>query len=221
MSVNATRLPLIAALLIALVMTATLAWQGFDFWVEEQQRVASARSADIESTETAKRMRPEVNLAAVSLFGTAGGNAETAEIDTENLPETNLRIFLRGVLAAEGEFPASALIEDSKSNTEAYVVGNEIPGGATLRSVKPNRVILERSGKLENLYFPETDDQAGLSVAASQIAETTANQFDQSYNSQPVSTNQQLSSPPASDQRREEIRQRLEQLRERLRNNSN
>lgn len=221
MSVNATRLPLIATILIALAMAATLTWQGYGFWVQEKQREASARSANIESTAAAIRSRPNVDLASVNLFGTEDINAETSEMDTENLPETNLRIFLRGVLAAEGEFPASALIEDSSSKTEAYIVGNDIPGGATLRSIKPNRVILERSGKLENLYFPESDNQAGLSIAASQIAETTANQSDDTYSSQPANANQQTSSPAASDERREEIRQRLEQLRERLRNNSN
>ncbi|MEX0604410.1 MAG: type II secretion system protein N [Marinobacter sp.] len=220
MSVNITRLPLIAAILIALTMAVALAWQGYDFWVQEQQRAASARAENVQSI-AAERPRPDVNLASLNLFGTANSATESSEIDTENLPETNLRIFLRGVLAADGEFPASALIEDSNSKTEAYIVGNEIPGGATLRSVRPNRVILERSGKLENLYFPEIDDQAGLAIAQSQIAEATANQSDDTYNTQPVSTTSPPSSQPASDQRREEIRQRLEQLRERLRNNSN
>lgn len=220
MSVNAPRLPLIAAILIALAMTAALAWQGYGFWMQEQQRAAEARAADVATTTTEVSQRPAVNLAALKLFGNADSSAGTPEIDTENLPETNLRIFLRGVLAAEGEFPASALIEDSNSKTEAYIVGNEIPGGATLRTIRPNRVILERSGKLENLYFPETNDQAGLAIAQSQIAETTANQSNETYSSQSVSPSQS-SSPPASDQRREEIRQRLEQLRERLRTNSN
>ncbi|WP_152207300.1 type II secretion system protein N [Marinobacter changyiensis] len=221
MSVNATRFPLIAAVLIALLMTLTLAWQGYGFWVQEQQRAVNARAVNVETSATAARQRPNVSLATLNLFGNAASNPGAEEIDTENLPETNLRIFLRGVLASDGEFPASALIEDSNSRTEAYMAGNEIPGGATLRTILPNRVILERNGKLENLYFPETDNQAGLSVAESQIAETTANQSDETYDSRSDSTNVQSSSQPASDQRREEIRQRLEQLRERLRNNSN
>lgn len=221
MPVNASRLPLIAAVLIAFAMALALAWQGYGFWVQEQQRTVNARSKNVETSATVARQRPNVNLATLNLFGTAADNAGTEEIDTENLPETNLRIFLRGVLASDGEFPASALIEDSSSRTEAYMAGNEIPGGATLRTIRPNRVILERNGKLENLYFPETDNQAGLSVAESQIAETTANQSDETYNSRSIGTNLQSSPQPASDQRREEIRQRLEQLRERLRNNSN
>lgn len=221
MSVNATRLPLIAAVLITLMMALALAWQGYGFRVQEQQRAFNARAANVETSATAARQRPDVNLATLNLFGNASGNTGPAEIDTENLPETNLRIFLRGVMAADGEFPASALIEDSSNRTEAYMTGHEIPGGATLRTIRPNRVILERNGKLENLYFPETKDQAGLSVAESQIAETTAYQGDETYNPQSTDNIPQSSSQPASDERREEIRQRLEQLRERLRNNSN
>jgi general secretion pathway protein C len=137
-------------------------------------------------------------------------------MDTENLPETNLRLFLRGVLAADGEFPGSALIEDDKSKTEAYLVGDELPGNATLRSVHPNRVIIERSGKLENLYFPESEDRSGMSFTADQQEEAAA-EAQQAASTPP---SRAPASATSDEQRREEIRRRLEQLRERLRNNN-
>ncbi|MBC7184515.1 MAG: general secretion pathway protein GspC, partial [Marinobacter sp.] len=157
MLLNNERLPLILALLAGVAMVALTAWQGYRFWQIESQQGNYGKAQATVSQAGPAREPPSVDLSSLSLFGTAASNSVATEIDTENLPETNLRLFLRGVLAAQGDFPGSALIEDDKSKTEAYLVGDALPGNAKLRSVHPNRVIIERAGKLENLYFPESE----------------------------------------------------------------
>ncbi|AZT83782.1 general secretion pathway protein GspC [Marinobacter sp. NP-4(2019)] len=216
MSFNNTRLPMLLALAAVVAMIALTSWQAYRFWQQESQRGnQQLRTAAEMKAVSDEQQVPEVTLASLDLFGEAGESTENQQIDTENLPETNLRLFLRGVLAADGDFPGSALIEDEKNQTEAYLVGDELPGDAKLRSVHANRVIIERGGKLENLYFPESEDQTGLEFAAD--SSTTP----ETRGSEPAdSPTRATPSPAADDQRREEIRRRLEQLRERLRNNN-
>ena len=218
MPLNNTRLPLLLAVVVAAAMIALTSWQAYRFWQSESQREQQIQTAaagqGVVSEETST---PQVELASLDLFGIAGESATPSEVDTENLPETNLRLFLRGVLAADGEFPGSALIEDEKSSTDAYLVGDELPGNAKLRSVHANRVIIERGGKLENLYFPEADDRNGVNVAANDDDNATANDTPDTDTTSPTPAS---TSPANDDQRREEIRRRLEQLRERLRNNN-
>ncbi|WP_428918691.1 type II secretion system protein N [Marinobacter sp. DUT-1] len=209
------RLPMVLAMIAGAAMLAVTSWQGYRFWQTESQPTLSAAGQAAQQSLPSTRDVPAVDLANVTLFGSPNADSAPAELDTENLPETNLRLFLRGVLAASGEFPGSALIEDDKSKTEVYLVGDELPGNATLRSVFPNRVIIERSGKLENLYFPEEADRSGMSF-------TTDDQAQQADTAASGSTGTTTSptTPSADQQRREEIRRRLEQLRERLRNNN-
>ncbi|WP_296934972.1 type II secretion system protein N [uncultured Marinobacter sp.] len=216
MLLNNERLPLILALVAGAAMVALTAWQGYRFWQMESQQGTFDSVQPLVSDPAAGREPPSVNLSSLDLFGAASGTSAPAEIDTENLPETNLRLFLRGVLAADGEFPGSALIEDDKSKTEAYLVGDELPGNAKLRSVHPNRVIIERSGKLENLYFPESEDRSGMSFTADQQDEPAA----EARQAASPSPSRAPTSATSGEQRREEIRRRLEQLRERLRNNN-
>lgn len=216
MPLNTQRLPLLLTVIVGAAMVGVTAWQIVSFYEGQEQRAKTFKGEKLVRQARLASQPPEVDLTALTLFGTATSDGETGPVDTENLPETNLRLFLRGVMAADGEFPGSALIEDQKGNTEAYPVGDELPGNAKLRSVHPNRVVIERGGKLENLFFPEEKNQSGLSVAASNQPEP--------QQSAPVvqpSPSNQTSSPAADEQRREEIRRRLEQLRERLRNNSN
>ncbi len=221
MSALNARLPVLLALVTVLSMVAALGWQGYSLWQQTQADGQQAAQSTVGQTTPGQTQAPAISLAEVELFGTASAEVAAQVTNTENLPETNLRLYLRGVLAAEGEFPGSALIEDDTNATDSYLVGDELPGNATLRSVHTNRVIIERSGKLENLYFPELDDRSGMDFAE-EDGGTTA---DAGRSAQPsrgsASSSPAVTTPEAAEQRREEIRQRLEQLRERLRSNSN
>lgn len=209
------RLPSVLATVAGAAMLAVTTWQGYRFWQTESQPGTSLTDGIAQQSLPDTRDVPEIDLAALTLFGSPNTDSTPAELDTENLPETNLRLYLRGVLAASGEFPGSALIEDDKSKTEVYLVGDELPGNARLRSVFPNRVIIERSGKLENLYFPEDADRSGMSFTADELEQQAG-----ASTSEPAQTATPPSTPSADEQRREEIRRRLEQLRERLRSNN-
>lgn len=217
MPLTTHRLPLLLTVIVGAAMVGVTAWQIYSFYENQGRQATASGGQQLERQARDLSQAPDVDLTALTLFGTATSDGEAGPVDTENLPETNLRLFLRGVMAADGEFPGSALIEDQKGNTEAYPVGDELPGNAKLRSVHPNRVVIERGGKLENLFFPEEKNRSGLNVASSNQPEP---QQRSAPAAQPPSSNQ-TSSPAADEQRREEIRRRLEQLRERLRNNSN
>ncbi|MBU2874236.1 type II secretion system protein N [Marinobacter salexigens] len=216
LSIN-PKIPLALALVAGLAMVGVTAWQGYSFWQTQSQQTAHSQKA-ITQPLTEKRSAPNVALSSLEFFGTAQLDGTDLEEDTEDLPETNLRIFLRGVLAADGDFPGSALIEDDKSKTDVFLVGDELPGDAKLRSVHANRVILDRGGKLENLYFPESDDNSGVSFSANVGSRS---QSEEPRDTSNFSTQPPPSAPPAANNqpRREEIRKRLEQLRERLRSN--
>ena len=217
LSIN-PKVPLALTFIAGLAMVGATAWQGYSFW-QSENHLSAQNSQAASQPLTEKRNTPTLPLASLAFFGTAQTDGAEAQENTEDLPETNLRLFLRGVLAAEGDFAGSALIEDDKSKTDVFLVGDELPGDAKLRSVHSNRVILDRAGKLENLYFPEPDDQSGMTFSSD------ADNIQQNLTPQrqaPAITNLPASSTPraANDQqRREEIRKRLEQLRERLRTN--
>ncbi|MBN7769127.1 general secretion pathway protein GspC [Marinobacter daepoensis] len=212
------RTPLFLAVVAAVAMLGFTGWQGYQFWQTESHRPLSQTPPSDTIMASQERPVPDVRLSDLEVFGAPGALEQAADTNTENLPETNLRLSLRGVLAADGDFPGSALIEDEKGKTEAFLVGNELPGNARLRTVFANRVIIERAGKLENLYFPETDDRSGVDFASNSEPSREPPATEPSRAQQSGS---QTSAPPAEQQqRREEIRKRLEQLRQRLQNNS-
>jgi general secretion pathway protein C len=70
-------------------------------------------------------------------------------------PDTRLNLVLKGVLAAEPMINASAIIAMGKRGKEdIYGIGDKI-SSATIRKIYPDRIIIERSGRLETLRLPK------------------------------------------------------------------
>lgn len=83
------------------------------------------------------------------------GEAERTENKPEAMeaPETRLNLKLLGLFATDDE-RGFAIIQSGGRTEEVYTVGDPISGGATLKQVLNDRVILERDGQLEALKLP-------------------------------------------------------------------
>jgi general secretion pathway protein C len=88
------------------------------------------------------------------LFGEARVDAAPV-VETVDAPDTNLSLSLTGILA--GGPKGQAIISANRGQERTYHVGDSIDNadGATLHSVEPDRVLLNRSGRLETLRLPE------------------------------------------------------------------
>ncbi len=96
---------------------------------------------------------PTLRLATVvnaHLFGLAGAPA------AGDAPPTTAALVLAGVLADRDPSRGQAIIGDKAASAKLYAVGAAIPGGAHLRSVYSDRVLIERNGTLESLLLPHT-----------------------------------------------------------------
>lgn len=91
------------------------------------------------------------NVVNAHLFGSA---ALQATGDPSAAPTTNLRLVLAGTLAGNDPAQGWAIIGESGQAARVFQTGATLPGGARLREVHADRVILERSGRLESLPLP-------------------------------------------------------------------
>jgi general secretion pathway protein C len=86
------------------------------------------------------------------LFGQAPSlNAASAAA----IPETSLSLVLRGVVASPDPKTAAAIVADSAGKEDFYIVGQEMPGGAVLKEVHPEHIVLSRGGRFETLRLPK------------------------------------------------------------------
>lgn len=161
----AARLPIFTAIILCALIGGSIYWQLspyiHHFLVEQglmEPNIKPQPKNNISQENKHKKEAKErsYNISSFKLFGDTQAPVKKQVIETEKLPETSLKLRLTGVLAGRDNLQASALIEGPDRKTRSYRVDEDVPGGAILKQVYPDRVVLERSGRLENLVFEET-----------------------------------------------------------------
>ncbi len=93
------------------------------------------------------------HLADLHLFGEAK-EQEVAPDSAQSAPETQLKLTLSGVLAADDKDSARAIIAGPDGEEKPYAVGDTLPGNAKLKQILVDRVILQSGGRYETLRLP-------------------------------------------------------------------
>ena len=107
------------------------------------------------------------SIVGAHLFGTA---AIEATGDAASAPATSLRLTLAGTIAGQDPAKGWAIIGQTAQDAKVYATGANIPGGARLKEVYADRVILERGGRLVALALPRLTGGGALPVAAANRA---------------------------------------------------
>jgi general secretion pathway protein C len=94
-------------------------------------------------------------LANMHLFGTATVSGPT------NAPETTLNLILRGIVAASRSDQQSLAIISSNGIEQMYMTGAQLPGGAQIQSIYPDRVLLSLNGRIQSLRLPKSAGDTG------------------------------------------------------------
>ncbi|MFT7186585.1 MAG: general secretion pathway protein C [Pseudohongiellaceae bacterium] len=149
-----SRLPLMCALVLLAVLAGSIYWQTSSFLKPDMSDASLKMSKHI-SSPINNNLKQTHNIARFKLFGDAKLTSAKIVTANENLPKTNLKLTLTGVLVSPTQKGAGALILGPDRQTQHYRVNDELPGGATLQQVFSDRVIVNRAGRLENLYFVE------------------------------------------------------------------
>lgn len=93
-------------------------------------------------------------IAAWHLFGRA--DQVVAAPRQEEVPETTLQLELRGIFSSNDPSLARAIIAEPSREEKPYATGaTDIPGGATLKEIRDDHVVLSRGGRLETLRLPK------------------------------------------------------------------
>lgn len=156
---------------VALLLAILIGWQVAKMiWmlvpapgVDQLPPIKSAPRAETPAPAAAVSVERIVDA---HLFGEASAEETVVIVETEDAPDTQLSLELRGTIAASDEARALAIIAERGGDERIYFVGDAIPGGATLHAVYLDRVLLRRSGRLEALRLPRDGESTPRRAAA-------------------------------------------------------
>lgn len=111
---------------------------------------------------------PAIDVGAIvnaHLFGVAGA-PDAGATDPSQVAATQMNLVLVGTIAHADPGQGYAIVGESAATARVYSVGKTITGGTKLHAVYPDRVILDRGGKLESLMLPKKFTGGGMAAAA-------------------------------------------------------
>jgi general secretion pathway protein C len=145
-----------------------LAWQAVQLtWTALGSRSAPPPAGLAQAPAPQVPATPAVDVGRIvnaHLFGLAGASG-SQETDPTAVAATQMNLVLAGTIAHADPQQGYAIIGDSAATARVYSVGKTITGGTKLHSVYPDRVILDRGGKLEALILPKKFQGGGMSAA--------------------------------------------------------
>jgi len=89
-----------------------------------------------------------------------------------DLPETNLKLTLRGLIASPDQDDARAIVADPSGKENFFKVGDKLPGNAELKEIHADRIVIQRGGRYETLKLPKES----LNITSSRPVSRTAAQ---------------------------------------------
>lgn len=144
---------LVHVLLILLLAysLAQLSWRLLP-QVEQQALLPVKTVASKTVTGSASNSRVQ-QLPGWHLFGEVAQQVEAPQ--TVDLPETNLKLTLRGLIASPNQDEARAIVADPSGKENFFKVGDKLPGNAELKEIHADRIVIQRGGRYETLKLPK------------------------------------------------------------------
>ena len=140
---------------VSVALVVLLAWQAIQL-VWTLVGAGPAVTGEPAAAAAPATSAPAIDVAAIvnaHLFGVAG--APDAGADPNAVAATQMNLVLVGTIANTDPQLGYAIVGDSAATARVYAVGKTITGGTKLHAVYPDRVILDRGGRLEALMLPK------------------------------------------------------------------
>jgi general secretion pathway protein C len=154
---------------VSAALVVLLAWQAVQLgWTLLGARPSPSAASGGAGEGSTGPSAPPLDVAAIvnaHLFGVAGAEG-SGGTDPASVAATQMNLVLVGTIAHADPQSGFAIVGDSPATARVYPVGKTIVGGTKLHSVYPDRVILDRGGKLEALLLPKKFTGGGLAAAA-------------------------------------------------------
>lgn len=143
---------LLLMLVLLLLAGGIISVQGYSLYRYQLELEQNYQPPTLVIEERQSQLLPLDQVANLRLFGDAK-TAPVVEDVPKELPRTDLKLVLVGVIANSTVERSSALIQ-SGSETKRHFLGDSVAAGVVLHEVRKNEIVLKRDNRFETLGFP-------------------------------------------------------------------
>ena len=116
------------------------------------------KTTDIRVTQqTAGSSLPNQNITHAGLTQAFFGQYIPKAIDDAGVKESMLNVQVVGVLFAVPESDSQVILKIARGKEQTFGIGDTVPGGAVIKRITTQGVLVERKGAMESLTLPKNE----------------------------------------------------------------
>lgn len=100
---------------------------------------------------------PKAAAVPVAIKTALFGEYVPRDVGAAGVKRSGLNVSVVGIVFSSDEASSHVMLELPDHQVKLFVVGDEIPGGAVLKRITPEGILLMRNGVMESLSLPKND----------------------------------------------------------------
>jgi len=161
LQLTSKRLATVASVLLMVACAYLLVEITWMYFASDDQGASAVSQGKLDRKNVPTQQANFRQLTSANVFGVSDRAVIPAA--QKKVPVTRLNLTLKGVLAAIPMELANAIIAQGRSGKEdSFGIGEKISGGAVLKEIYPDYVVLERNGRDEILKLQKESGVAGI-----------------------------------------------------------
>lgn len=110
-----------------------------------------SKTSSLDELSPVLKVQPEISDYKVIVKANLFGHYVPKDLNHAGIKQSLLDVEIAGILFSQKNEESQVILKESNGEQKIYKVGDSLPGGAVLKKILPNGIVVERDGELERL----------------------------------------------------------------------
>jgi general secretion pathway protein C len=117
------------------------------------------KSVNIKQIEPDSNQTQSISKHQAGLKNMLFGDYIPVSLDAENVRQSTLNLIIVGILYTAKDHDSQVILQESNGQEHFFSVGDKLPGGAVIKRITADGVLIRKNGELERLSLPKDELQ--------------------------------------------------------------
>ena len=146
----------LAALLVVLLglTSAQVFWQAYDHWLASDTTAPAIATLPSATATQSNTLHYADDIGSAHLFGRPLVSNKVAQVATEDILESLLKVTIKGILALADDAKSMAILSVENAADKVFKAGDELTANYSVHQIIADGVVVDHNGRLEMIRLP-------------------------------------------------------------------
>jgi len=146
----------LAALLVVLLglVSAQVFWQAYGYWLASDTTAPAIATLPTTTATSSNESNYADDIGSAHLFSRPLVTNKVAQVATEDIPESLLKVTIKGILTLADDAQSMAILSVENATDKVFKAGDELTTNYSIHQIVADGVVVDHNGRLEMIRLP-------------------------------------------------------------------